>query len=124
MEQQRKARLVRAASLINGVLFLMGGIQLMGEDKLLYGTLQLLAAMLNLAMLVPFKNDGVKQKLNLAILFMNIVVSLSVAINYQRSGSSYIQYAWAAATVMAAFAFGVQLKRITSRGKKVDNTEH
>ncbi len=117
MDNKRKERLTKIAFFFNGFLFLMGGIGLIGEDKIAFGSIQILAGIINLAMLIRFKNETLKDRLNWLILLMNVIVALSVALDYHWAGKQYIQYAWVLAAVMSVVAMVVQWRR-AEIGKK------
>lgn len=85
--------------------------------------LQLLAAFLNLSMLVPFKSRPMKGKLELGILVMNILVALSIAIDYILIGKTYIQYAWMLVAIMSCVTLLIKLRRRNPEAKALDNQQ-
>ncbi len=109
--KMRKEKLTRAAFLLNGFLFLMGGVDLVQNEKIVFAAIQLIASLLNFGVLAGFKNEKIKKNLNTLILLMNVVVSLSVGIDYHLSGKSFIQYAWYLAALVSIIALVVQLRK-------------
>ncbi len=118
MNAARKKRFIRMAFLLNGLLFLLGGLDFFGDDKLFLGMLEIFAGMLNLAMLRKAKPRAVKEFLGYAILLMNVVVALSIAIDYFQMGKSYIQYMWLAAAAMSLIAFFIHFRKKKGVNKK------
>lgn len=114
-----KNKLARIAFALNGSLFLMGGILLAGDDKYAFALIQILAAVLNIAMLLRITNSKTVNKLNYAILIMNVVVCLSIAIDSFMVGKSYIQYAWIIAAVVSFVALLIQVKKNRSRSEHI-----
>lgn len=111
MNNKIKNRFLRLAFLLNGLIFLFAGAMLISDNKVVFGILQLLASILNLSMIIHFRNENAKKKIEYAILIANIIVSLSIAIDYILSGKLYIQYMWIMAAVMSAIAVIIQVKR-------------
>ena len=68
----------------------MGGIVLIGDNKLVLGILQLLAPILNISMIVKIRNEKTSEKLNYAILVMNVIICISISIDYMLANTSYI----------------------------------
>lgn len=107
----RKKRLVSITFAINGFLFLMGGLSLIFEDKIIFGMIQLLASMLNILMIVKIRSEKPIVKLNLGVLVMNVIVCISIALDNMLADTSYIQYAWIVAAMASLVAFFIQIKR-------------
>ena len=105
-------KLTRIAFALNGSLFLLGGILLLGDSKYAFAIIQLLAAVLNIAMLLKIRSTKTVNKLNYAILIMNVIVCLSIATDSFMSGKSYIQYAWILAAIVSFVALLIQRKKI------------
>lgn len=118
MNSKRKNKFSKIAFLLNGLLFLIAGIGLIKDSKLTLGILQLFAAMINLAMILNFKNEKIKRMLDYAILMMNIVVSLSIAVDYMLVGKSFIQYAWIIAAFVSLIALIKKRKALTSNSNR------
>ena len=93
------------AFVLNGMLFLLGAWGFINDQKLFFAAIQLLASLLNFGMIWNLRKGLNKSWLELTILFMNIIVALTVAIDYIQAGKTYIQYAWFFAAFMSAIAF-------------------
>jgi len=119
VNSKRKDKFSKIAFLLNGILFLIAGIGLVNDSKLTLGILQLFAAILNLAMIINFKNERAKGILEYAILTMNIIVSLSIALDYILLGKSYIQYAWIIAAFVSLIALIKRRKSLASKKKVI-----
>ena len=103
----RKEKLLRFTFILNGFIFLMGGISAMGVGKLWLGAPQLLAGIFNLLMVVQFLGTNPKKYINYLIYLMNAVVAIFVCMDYIQSGTQYIQYVWMFVAVMSLFALVV-----------------
>ena len=99
--------------LLNGFLFLMGGITLLEEAKVVLALIQLIAAVTNLAMLPRFIPEARKVYLSIIVLIMNMVVNASIFYDYLMAGKQYIQNVWLLASVLSLVALVV----ITRRGQ-------
>ena len=97
----------------------MGGILLAGDGKYAFALIQILTAVLNIAMLLRITNSKTVNKLNYAILIMNVVVCLSIAIDSFMVGKSYIQYAWIIAAIVSFVALLVQVKKNRRRSEHI-----
>ncbi len=104
MALNKKQRLSLITFLLSGFLFILGGITLLEEEKIILGSIQILAGISNIVILV-FKNPSIKGKLEFVILLFNVVVATTVAFDYISEGRKYLQYAW----FLAAFLSGVAL---------------
>ncbi|MCB0476114.1 MAG: hypothetical protein KDC69_10575 [Flavobacteriaceae bacterium] len=104
-KQSSKNNILRFLFLLNGALFILGGIGLLQDEKIILAIFQLLAAALNIGMFANFKRQKNKKSLELAILGMNIIVALSIGFDYLFSGKSYIQYAWFLVAIITVFVF-------------------
>lgn len=111
MNAKIKNKLNRIVFLLNGFLFLLGGIVLIDETKWTFGVLHFLGSALNLGMIIKFENKKTKEIIEYAVLAVNVVVSLAIAIDYQLAGKAYIQYAWLMAAIMSSVALGIHIKR-------------
>lgn len=109
-----KARLqllLRVSFLLSGFLMLMGGLSMLEQDKLAFAAIQLIAAALNLAILIRFKSTRLLKMLNKAILLMNVLVCASVGVDYTLAGKDYIQYVWFFAAVLSLVALQVRYNK-------------
>ena len=111
MKQERKERINRLVFTLNGFLFVLGGIPLLLEGKPFLGAVQLTAGLANLLLLLPIKQIRAKVWLNRVVLFLNIVVAISVALDYISSGTRFIQYVWLLAALGSVIALWIQVKR-------------
>ena len=101
----RKEKLLRFTFILNGFIFLMGGISAIGIEKLWLGAPQLLAGIFNLLMVVNILGANPKKYINYLIYLMNTVVAIFVCIDYIQSGTQYIQYVWMFVAVISLLAF-------------------
>lgn len=108
---KKKNKLNIIAYSLNGLLFLMGGVLLINDGKLIFATIQLLASILNIIMVLKIRKKRKIEKLNYIILAMNIIVCISVAIDYILANKSYIQFVWFFAAVLSFVALILQMKR-------------
>lgn len=106
-----KNKLAKVAFVLNGVLFLMGGVLLIGEGKNVFGIIQFLASILNIAILLNFRNKRSVSKLNIAIFVINLLVCLSISLDYFLAGKSYIQYLYIVAAIISFVALRIQMER-------------
>lgn len=111
MNTKRKNRIIRISFLLNGFLFLMGGVNLMGEQKILFGLIQIIAAILNFGMLTNIKSETNKYHLSISIFIVNIFVAISIAVNYIQSGTQYIQYVWFLVAFLTLGATIIQIRK-------------
>ncbi|MCB0628586.1 MAG: hypothetical protein R2824_25730 [Saprospiraceae bacterium] len=103
--------MIRAAFILNGGLYLLGMSGLISDGKWLFAGLYLLAGLANLAMLIRFKEERLKNGLNFFILFLNVVVAFYTAVDYHLSGKQYVQYAWVLAGLMSVVALVIQYRK-------------
>lgn len=105
---KKKERLEKIVYALNGFLFLLGTITLISDTKLIYGIIQLIAALLNFSMIVKFRNSKTEQKMHYAVLGMNVIVCCSIFIDHIQSGKKYIQYVWLLAAVASLIALFIK----------------
>ena len=108
---KKKNKLIKIAFLLNGLLFLVGGIVLINEGKLIFGIIQILASILNITMILKIRNKKTIEILNYLILAMNIIVCISIAVDNILANKSYIQFAWIIAAIVSLVAIIVQIKK-------------
>lgn len=109
--RSRKKRLINFVFSLNGFLFLLGGTGLINDGKLTIGIFQIIAGLINIAMLSSSMKGQVKRFFSGLILFMNVVVAGSIAYDYQTTGAHYIQYAWLVAAIFSLVAFVIYIKQ-------------
>ena len=115
----KKTKLNKLVFSLNGFLFLMGSITLFDEGKFGFGIVQLIAALINISMILNVKNVKVESNLNYAIMAMNVIVCISVGIDNILSGKTYLQYVWFIAAIMSSIALIVHIKKNKAPKKKV-----
>ena len=96
----KKERLYKFTYIINGLIFLVGAVQMFEENKPLFGIVQVLAGISNLFMLILLGKQKIKDLLTYLIYIFNILVAVSVSVYYFTSGKNYIQYAWILVSIM------------------------
>jgi len=111
MKQARKERINRLVFTLNGFLFVLGGIPALMEGKPFLGVIQLAAGLFNFLLLLPIKQIQTRIWLNRIVLFLNIVVAISVALDYIAAGTRFIQYVWLLAALGSVIALWIQIKR-------------
>lgn len=117
MNQARRNRIIRISYLLNALLFFVGGFELLGNDKLGFAIIQFMASSLNLFGFLFTLNPKTNTSFKQSILVLDILVAMSVAVNYAQEGKQYIQYAWALAAVMNLVAL-VVLSRKRSKDQR------
>lgn len=111
MNSEKKARIIKITFILNAFLFLLGGIDLIELQQPIFGSLHLLAGFSNLLLVITFKNEILKKKLNYLVLIFNIIVATTIAINCFNNGKQYIQYAWILAALLSLLVLLTQLKQ-------------
>lgn len=106
-----KERLSKVVFALNAFLFLLSAIGLGEQGKWLLATIQGLAAALNIILLLRFLSMKSRKLLGQAVFIMNVLVCLSVAIDYQSSGSNYIHFAWYLAALISLLAIFINRKK-------------
>ena len=119
MKPEQKKRFIRLANLLNGLIFLLGAVALLKESKTVLAIPQLVASVLNFSLLLKIRNDKLALGMSIAVFVLNILVCLTIAVDYFLSGSSYIQYAWILAAVLSLIALIFLLKRFKNRPDEV-----
>ena len=112
MDKQRKQRIVRIVSLVTGLIFLMGALDFIDRGRPLFGVLQIVAGLLNLlSALPPEKLPRWQGTLKYGVLGLNVLVAISVAIDYFQAGKQYIQYAWVLIAIISTVALVIQWRK-------------
>ncbi|WP_422360014.1 hypothetical protein [Reichenbachiella sp.] len=106
-----KHKLSTIVFVVNGILFFLGGAGLLGEGKVIFGAIQIVAGACNIAILIGTRKSHRRHIINLLILLMNVVVAGSISWDYTLAGKQYIQYAWLVAALMSLAAFAIQLRK-------------
>lgn len=109
---KNKDKYANLAFLLNGFLFCMGGILSISGQETFFGILQLTAAFLNILMVIRLRKT-ITEKLNFAILAMNIIVCLIIAVEHIQANKMYIQYVWILSAIfsLVALIVGILKKR-------------
>ncbi len=121
MKAKRKQRVIRAVSISSGMIFLMGALDFMSNGKIAFGALQIVAGLLNLLSALP-EDRLPRWRLGLkyGVLALNVLVAITVAIDYAQAGTQYIQYAWAIVAIISTVALIIQWRK---DGKEVKELE-
>lgn len=101
-----KKRLLLITFAMNGLLFLMGGLDFLDQGKTLFGTIQVVVGVANLLFLALQKRRT-RKSLDQAALLLNAVVCAVVAIDYFDQEKSLLPYAWVLAGIVSLVAFVV-----------------
>ena len=113
MDDKKKTRLVNAVFLLNGVLFLLGGIGLYQEHKPTLSILHFIAAFFNLSMSANKLGKKTRARNAYIIHSMNIAVAAFIALDFFLAGRNYIQYAWLLASLLSAVALVIHYRQTT-----------
>lgn len=111
MTSDRKKRLSRVGFILGGLLLLMNGLVALGANQPLFGSIQLVAAGLNIGMLFKSFSERSKQRLEALLFLMNSVMSLFIAIGYVQSGAHYIQYVWIFSALLYVVVFFIRIRK-------------
>ena len=101
---------MKVAFMLNGVMFLLGGLLLFKGGEFLLGGILLLATLPNISRLMVERETRSTDQINYSILAMNVIVCLSMALDEILSGQSFIQFAWLAVAVISILALVLQLR--------------
>ena len=119
MDQARKDLLIRVSYLMNALLFFMGGFVLIEDERVLFAIIQFIASSLNLLGFLFALDRRVAFRFKQSVLLVDILVAMSVAVNYAQEGRQYIQYAWAVAAVFTLVALIVLSRKEATRGQRL-----
>lgn len=111
MTNNKKSQLSRLVFALNGFLFLLGALDPWQQGKFLFGSIQLIAGLINLALLPSFLSERAKARLNRWVLLMNVVVAISIGLDQIASGKQFIQYAWFLAALGSLIALLIRLRK-------------
>ena len=107
--QARKRKAVIISSFLNSLTFLMGALTFMGAGKWIFGSIQLITAILN--GYVGFQTKQEKEHVPLVffiLAFFNVLTALLIALDYYRAGSDYIHFVWIFVAIVSTIAFLIQ----------------
>lgn len=95
MAKINKAKLKKRTFILTGMLFLLGGFVFIGDGKLVFGALQVLGGITNLLMaFMRTQHQKWLKTTELSLNILNIIIPISIALDYFQSGTRYIQYVW------------------------------
>ena len=118
MTPERKKILTKISFAINGLVFLLSGIEVLEDSKITLCMLLFAASLVNFLMIPAFRRNKTTGIIGLAVFVMNIVAAISMAIDYFVSGSRYIQYAWILIALLSALGFIIQLRKLRTPTEK------
>ncbi len=107
--QARKRKAVIISSFLNAGIFLMGALSFIGAGKWIFGSIQLMTALLN--GYVGFQTKQEKEHVPLLffiLAFFNVLTALVIAFDYYREGSDYIHFVWIFVAIASTIAFFIQ----------------
>lgn len=108
MNTEKKRRITKGVFLLNGAVFLLSAVILFYDGKALFASLQMLAGISNVIMLMPV-DKKVRERFYYIVLVFNIAIALATSLDYFISGKKYIQYAW---IIIAVFSFIPLIKKV------------
>jgi len=95
---------------MNGLIFVLGSLVYFEESKVSFAALQIIAGIINFILLAKSRKT-INKVFNIAALALNIVVAISVSVDYFLSGKTYIQYLWMLTALFSAIALVVYLQK-------------
>ncbi len=95
---------------LHGMLFFMGGILLIEEDKNILAVIQLSASVLNLSMLLTIQNKKLIDNIHFLILGMNAIICIAAVVINILPKKSYMHYAWFLAAIISLLVLAFQIK--------------
>jgi len=114
MNPLKRKRLEKIAFLLNGMIFIFGGMILFDEAKPVAGIIQLVTGLSNLVML-RLHTEHRKRFVNRIILILNILVAIGVSADYFMTGKKYIQYVWIAVAVISTVNLIIDFRKGKTR---------
>ena len=100
MDRSRRKCFEKFAFLLNGIIFIFGGLVLFNDRKFVTGIIQLATGFSNLVML-RLHTERTRRYVNRIILILNIVVAIGVSADYFIAGKKYLQYVWIAVAAVS-----------------------
>ncbi len=104
MNRKIKDRLNKFAFLTASLVFILGGIEMLGENKPLFSAIQFIAGFCNIIMVWLINKQTVKLLFEYLILILNVIAAITISVYYFSTGSNYIQYAWILVAVISVLA--------------------
>lgn len=111
MNQKKHKPIERITFLLNGFVFILNGVILTSDLKLIFGLIQILAGISNIIMLAV-KIERTKQKLYYLIFVLNILVALATSFDYFILGKKYIQYVWILIALLSLITLIMHSKKV------------
>ncbi|MCB0750875.1 MAG: hypothetical protein KDC52_05325 [Ignavibacteriae bacterium] len=112
MMKNNKTKFIKISIILNAVLFILSGISFIGSSKLLFGMIQLVAGFFNLMLLPSVMSQKSKNIVTYLVYVFNIIVAVTISIDYFDVGKKYIQYAWIIVALFSLFALIKYHKKI------------
>ncbi len=100
MENEKKQKRQTRLGLLNGFIFLLGSFAFFGDYKIILGLITGFAGLLNIATIFKLKHKY-KIILKYAVLILNIIVALMLALDYYMNGTDYLHFVWVFVAVMS-----------------------
>jgi hypothetical protein len=110
MDQSKRKRPERFSFLLNGIIFIFGGLILFHDGKTILGIIQLVTGFSNLVML-RLHTERTRRFVNRIILILNILVAISVSADYFITGKKYLQYVWIAVAAISLVSLIIDFRR-------------
>ncbi len=99
----RKKRLLLITFAMNGLLFVMGGLDFLDQGKTFFGSIQVVVGLANLLFLA-LQKKRTRKLLDQVALLLNAMVCTVVAIDYFEQGKGLLPYAWILAGLVSITA--------------------
>lgn len=109
--KSRKEKLKKAIFALNGCLFLLSGITACLDWKIVFGIIQIIAGLINLSFLLKRLTATQKNGLQILVYLMNIIVAITVALDYYNEGTEYIQYVWILTALISVIPLVIFLRK-------------
>ena len=107
MSSSRKNKFKAAPYLLNAVVFFVGGIGSLEQERFYFALLLFLISLVNL--LVIKTSD--RNLANFIVMILNSVFALILAVELVVEGKKYIQYLWVAVCILSAIVALIALRK-------------
>jgi len=104
MSKNKKEKLYKVPTILNAFLFVFSGFTFIGSNKILFGIIQIVAGSLNLILLPNRIPQKTKTIFSYLVFVFNIIVAVTISIDYFNAGKEYIQYVWIVVALISLFA--------------------
>lgn len=119
MSSSRKSKFKAAPYLLNSVIFFIGGIGALEEERFYFALTLFITSLINLLVI---KADD-KNMANFLVMSLNALLALILTIDMFAQGKQYIQYAWMLvfilSLVVAIISYSKYRKAIALRKKAI-----